>query len=207
MPIMTNEELVSKIQNEGLNLYEQLWSQTEDFANAQARKFYFSYELRCKQMCVEIEDLYQIGYLALLKAVKTFKNEAGRCFIGWFAYYLSSDYRKAIKIDNKNWQNNLINQAKEISDDIERTLTDERDLLEELIDKVYLEKISSDVNKALMCLTPSQRDTIVNIYFIGLTYQACAEKQGVTKGAVARSAQRAFAHLREDLEAYRLEAA
>lgn len=204
---MTNEELALTIQNDGPELIEELWLQVERFIKSQAKNFYYSHQLRCDQMCVDAEDLYQIGYFALLNATEKFRDDAGSSFINYLAYHLKAQFCSVCKMNYTGWQNNKIRQAGELDDVLANTISVDSDMAEEVTRKVYLEQAKADVAEAVEALTDSQKETITLIYFDGLTYQACADKLGLSKGSISRSAQRAFVHLRKSLSAYEKEVA
>ena len=73
--ILTNEELVMKIQAGKTKLITELLRQVERFIIKHANRFFCTYRLRCEQFELTIEDLYQEGYFAIYKSIEMFKAE------------------------------------------------------------------------------------------------------------------------------------
>lgn len=194
---MTNEELALSIKDGQQELIEELWSQTERFVRQQAYRFMSAWSLRCTQMCVDEEDLYQVGYFALLDSIDAFKNEYK--FMTYFGYHLKRQFYKLTKMNYTGWQNNTVYRPAELD---ENRISDTDDI-EAAIERVYVEQVRVDIDKALECTTEHQRDAITFIYFYGLTREACAKALGLTKGGVNRLCGRAFAQLRPALSNYR----
>lgn len=67
----SNEELVLLIQSGRDDLLSQLWEQVERFVCQQARRWVQAWQSRR----VEFDDLYQSGFLAVIKAVENFDPE------------------------------------------------------------------------------------------------------------------------------------
>ena len=87
---MTNEELVIEIKSGRNDLIPLLWEQCEKFIKMQANK-------RIKSVSgptlADVEDLYQVGYFALLEAIQTYKEvDGGKSFIGWLDYSLLNHF-------------------------------------------------------------------------------------------------------------------
>lgn len=199
---MTNEELVKEIKA-GRATIEDLWNQTEAFIKIQAQKFYYSWQLRCDQLCVDTDDLFQVSYFALLEAVEKYDSNADMSFINYLAtYQLRQQFYTTCKMRYKGWQNNTIYKAEPMTEALANTLHDSTDFAEKCINKIYQEQASISVKQAVNALTPNQKEIIQLIYFSGLTYQASAATLGVSKGAISASLRRSFAHLRKTLAQY-----
>ena len=89
---MKNEELVAAIQGGERDKLPELWGQVERFVR---KKAYRRYLLSNGLGGVEVEDLYQSGYLALVAAVGSYDPAAGRSFIGWLALTLKTAFAEA----------------------------------------------------------------------------------------------------------------
>lgn len=89
---MSNEELVALIQAGERGKLAELWEQVERFV---AVKAYRRHLLSDGLGGVEVEDLYQSGYLALVAAADSFNPAAGRSFISWLALALKTAFAEA----------------------------------------------------------------------------------------------------------------
>lgn len=89
---MSNEELVALIQAGERDRLSELWEQVERFVALQARqRILFSGGLGG----VEVDDLYQSGYIALVAAVDSYDPATGRSFIGWLSLALKTAFAEA----------------------------------------------------------------------------------------------------------------
>lgn len=89
---MTNEALVAQIQSGDQRRLLELWTQVERFVWGKARRRYLLSE---GLGGVEIEDLYQSGYIALVAAADSYDPDGGRSFVGWLALYLKTAFAEA----------------------------------------------------------------------------------------------------------------
>lgn len=89
---MTNEELVSIIQQGKKQFLVDLWAQVEGLVKWQAKRTMSGIRGMSSNCGVEFDDLYQSGYLALVKAVDTYKSDMGMTFAGWLIFYLRSAF-------------------------------------------------------------------------------------------------------------------
>ncbi len=87
--IESNESLAVLIQNGRTDLYPLLWNQVQAFVRKIAN-MYASMDFGERKL--EFDDLYQSGYLALVEAVKTFRPDQGKSFMGWLCYYLKGEF-------------------------------------------------------------------------------------------------------------------
>lgn len=91
---MSNEELVAEIQTGRTELVELLWENVEKLISWRAHRFLSI--LSATGLChgVEIGDLINTGYFAVLAAVKTYDPEKGK-FSSWLILYLKNAFAEA----------------------------------------------------------------------------------------------------------------
>lgn len=88
---MSNEELVIEVQHGRTELIGELWEQVERLVKWKALRVLHAVD---GLFCIEFDDLYQSGYLALVDAVETYQPGAG-AFSTWFMYYLKTAFSEA----------------------------------------------------------------------------------------------------------------
>lgn len=88
---MTNEKLCTLIQEGQKEYLPDLWNQTKRFGAAQARTFFLSLG---NLGGVELEDLLQSCWIALIQAVRYFNAEKGS-FLTFYGYTLKNAFREA----------------------------------------------------------------------------------------------------------------
>ena len=85
---MTNEELAVMIQNGQTEAILPLWEQVERFVAKQANKWEQAWTTRR----VEFEDLYQSGFIAMMKAARTYDPDKDVKFLTWMDYYIKTAF-------------------------------------------------------------------------------------------------------------------
>lgn len=201
---MTNEEMAIRI-HEGQNEYiNMLWSNVESFIKCQANQFYSFYETRCQQVGAEIEDLVQVGFFALMKAVDAYKS--GYAFLTYLGYHLKNEFRALAKMRHLGWQNSTIYQAVSLDNLIsEDTKTSFMDMLadpdadrfvSEIAEKEYQSQLKNAFAEGFSLLTDCQREVIDGLYYRGLTYRKLAKELNVCPSSLNNSRIGAFNKLK-----------
>lgn len=86
---MTNEQLTLAIQS-GEDRYPELWEGVQRFVIKQA----FTYSRYFPETVIEMDDLIQAGYLALVDAVEAFNPKAGTKLLTLLGFYLRKVWRE-----------------------------------------------------------------------------------------------------------------
>lgn len=95
---MTNEELVTAIQNGCTDLMETLWNQNKRFINAKAYAWKRAFE---NIPYFDVDDLEQSAWLALVDAIKYYNPESGCKFLTVYAWFIKRQFQKVIGINSK----------------------------------------------------------------------------------------------------------
>ena len=152
---MELNELVKLIQDGHTELYLVLWYRVRGFVKTKAYSRlsrHHGFDDGGTVGGVDLDDLMQSGFLALLEAVKTYDENQGS-FIGWLALYLRKSFREAMGIrttrrdpidsafslDRENYDGSTIGDNIESSVRFEETVED----------RVYREQFRAAVEKAL----------------------------------------------------------
>lgn len=189
---MTNEELVQRIAAGDEGYIAELWRQNEKFVRWRASRFFFSYEERCKSLVIDVDDLAQVGYFALLKSIKSYDPNRGTKFLTVFEYQLKRQFFTLAKMHYTGWQKNTTHQCAHLDEPITNadgltlsdTIEDKSDEIGAVEERIYSETVQKSVHEALPVLTGRQLEAISAIYFDGLTFEMAAQRFGVSKGAV-----------------------
>ena len=193
---MTNEEMARAINAGNKDYMNTLWLAVEKFVQSQACKFYHGHLLRCKQTGIDVDDLTQSGYFALIKACDAYTGDLAEkyMFLTVFGQYLKSEFCSLAKMRSTGWQNNTVIQAisldNKLNSDSEQTFCETMPdrKAEEAFDKVeareYQEQIKKALDKVWPTLTPSQSRVIYGLYYLNHTYTELAEQSGVTRPTI-----------------------
>lgn len=199
---MTNEELAVRIQNGEAELIPTLWSQVERFIRDRAWR-------KAKGLDgfggVEVEDLYQSGFFALLDAVKAFEPQTGYTFITYLVRPLKTAFAEVAGYHTKTQKNdpiqNSLNLDAPIYDDGDDTTMG--DVLPDPSATKAYEYIEEDQLRAAMSrvvndLPAAQRNAIIARHYFGLALN----QNGRKNEALAIQALRR-PRIREELVLYR----
>ena len=187
---VSNEELVAAIQAGDQNRMGELWEQTERFIAWKARRVMTTLE---SNSTVEVDDLIQSGYFALVAAVRTYKP-GDMVFVKWLSFYLQTAFAevagyRTVKMRNDpcRWATSLDmpmgedgdTTISEIIPDVEATATMEA--VEESLWREQLKRVEAEL---ISGLHKDQREVVNRHYFGGQTYEECAAAMGISLGKV-----------------------
>ena len=205
---MTNEELAIKIKAGESEYINELWLAVEKFIRSQARIFYNTHKLRCQQTSVEVDDLTQAGYFALIRACESYKPEYA--YLTILGYHLKSQFCECAKMRSTGWQNNTTYQAQSLDDTLYGdseitlldTLPDERaeNEIDQIAERDYQEHLHTAFTDARKELTPAQDRAIIGLYYNGLSYRALAKRLNIEAPSVNNSRAGAFVKFRRNAE-------
>lgn len=104
---MSNEELVAAIQSGESEHMGELWEQIEKFIAWKAQRIMTTMD---ESATIEVSDLVQSGYFALVAAVKSYKAGDGP-FLKWLSYYLKTAFAETAGYRTTKMQNDPMRYA------------------------------------------------------------------------------------------------
>ena len=142
---MSNEELAVLIQDGDNARILELWQQCNAFIWKQARREIYRLEGR---RGVDVNDLAQSGFLAMLDAVKSFDANAGFAFMTWLGFKIKTAFQEATGCRTERQRREPIDCAVSL----ETPLTDEEngDVLGDVIPDQAAELAFDEVSEADM---------------------------------------------------------
>ena len=197
-------DLVAAIQHGREDLIPELWDSIRGLVAFFARRFYFLYG--CGRFGVEVEDLVQCGYFALLEALRLHDPEKG-AFSTYFYYQLRRCFQNAVGRTRRKISD-PINHCKSFDapvDDEEETklydlVPDDRDYIGETEQKIYLEQLRAELEKALGQINEQYADVLRGLFYDSQTLRSLAMSKDVTFGEISRrkiKGLRALRHCKE----------
>ncbi len=196
---MSNEELVMEIQAGRRELLGTLWEQVEKFIRRQANQ-------RTDAGAVDREDLYQSGYLALVKAVDSYTPERDMKFINWLAYHLKTAFNEASNYRSRRQRRDPMHRADSLSRPLDEeggelldTVADPLGLqgIHEAEERIWQEELSYALKRAIEGLSEAESEVIRERYYQGFAIAQIARKTGKTAYEVQRDERRGLANLRK----------
>lgn len=198
---MTNEELVALIQNGERDRLPELWKQVERFVVLQAYRWHL---LSGGMGGVEVEDLYQSGYIALVAAVDSYDPKAQ--FITWFGYHLKTAFAEAGGCRSGKQARDPLHHAGSLDalldDDGDEALEDcipdpsAAQAFQDTEDRVYFEQLHDVLENEISKLPEHQGDTLRRRYFQSQGIKEIAAAEGVYDKTVRQWQEKGLQALR-----------
>lgn len=182
---MTNEELALKIKAGDNSLQEELWLQIKDYVTWQAKRYLLVRGNPHIELSLELEDFIQVGYFAMLAAVKAFTEESEYKFTTYMIRHLllqfneltgqcsglskKSAYAKKLIVRTASLEDVVGNKTWEDSDGltIGETCPDPsaEQAFKDVEDRDYSERLRADLNTALREL-PEKEAICIRRYYL-----------------------------------------
>lgn len=217
---MTNEELAQEIKAGRDDLQLDLWEQVKAFIHQQAYRAFLQLK---GQGGVTAEDLAQSGYIAMLRAAKTFDPDAGASFIHHLSYMLRTEFAEAggyrghrrdpqyrdpmnFPPDGRSSLDAPVPGTEEGGTTYLDFVSDpaaEADFAD-AEDRIFYEQLHAALDVEIDRLPPRKAEAVRLFYWDGETQTAIAERQGVTVQSVHSSIQQGVASLRRGSSGRRL---
>ena len=180
---MTNEELVALIQSGERDRLPELWAQVERFVWKQTVRWVAALgDLNG----VTADDLHQAGYIAMLEAVDSYREEKGKTFVGWFVYYLKTAFAETYGLRHKpDPLRTAIRFEATIGEADDLTVGDsipdpaaEREITA-IAERDRAQRLHAALEKTMAALPQTEREVLQARYYQGLTLQEIAKERGV----------------------------
>ena len=187
---MSNEELAAQIQNGREELYPKLWDQVRRFVAQQARR---RFQASAGFGGVEVDDLIQSGYLAMVEAVSRFDPKAECSFLTMLNFCLRTAFASAGGY--KTSKRDMLDFCAELDaplsgDDQDGTMLDyvqdPRDQYHDIEEKVYQQQLHNTLERAISGLPEKEANTIRRYYWDRQSLDQISAEAGKTREAVRR---------------------
>lgn len=205
---MSNEELVAVIQAGATERMGELWEQVAGLVAWKARHIMTALDLRGSSCGVELEDLMQSGYIAMVEAVNYYKPENGDAFSTCLINRLKTVFAEATGYRTRAGKNEPLNN----SFSLDKTVDDESDstpfgefvpdpkaaaTMLSIEEKLWREQLHETLEAALAAL-PEQSAEILRLrYYQGLTLADVGEMRGTTAERIRQMENKAIRQLRK----------
>lgn len=184
---MTNEDIVREIQAGQTELYEQLWEQTRAFIRMMALRRYVHVQ---DVSGIDIDDLLQSGFLALVEAVKGYDADAGGGFLKYLELHLRSEFNKACGCRSKRAARDPIHRALSLDAPVDADDPDgatfgdlqpcQDDYIAAADDSIYREQLRAAIERLLTRLSLKAADVIRSTLIYGEPVEKVAQRWNTT---------------------------
>jgi len=214
---VTNEELAIKIKRGFLELLPTLWEQVQRLVYIYANRYFTLCGDAFSRAGIEVEDLVQEGYFALLDAVQAYEPERGYKLTTYLKYPLRNQFNGVLGFRSVKGSKDTLLHSMSIDKPTKGTegitlcdsISDSKaeSDMENVLEKEYHRKLHNDLQECLVDLPDNQQEVIESRYRNGNTYQDIADKMGTHDSLVRSMECKALRKLRYDkrLREYREE--
>ena len=208
---MTNEELAALLQDGsgGEDELLCLWDQVRRFAASQARRWARA------STGVEVEDLLQVGFLALLDALGTWNRDAAM-FITWYTLRHKGAFTETVGLRTARQRNDPLRGAVSLDAQVGRDADDPLTLLDvledptaeramqELSERDFAAERSRVLHRLLDQLDETQRQAVWLVHGFGFTVPQAAARLQLDAATVRSAADAGLRFLRRPANARQL---
>lgn len=203
---MTNEEIATRIKAGETALYNELWKQNKRIIYKLSNQFYRKSPAYCTRAGIEIDDLYQCGFVALIKAVQAYEPEKGYTFLTFLQYPLKRVFRDAIGINTgkKEPLNECASLDEPLDDeagaDTLHDITPDRENIfeyDKAEERIYNEELHNALEKALATLPDKESEIIKDRYYLGYSLKEIEDIKQIPAGNGRKLEKKAFNGLRK----------
>ena len=197
---MSNEELVAAIQA-GEDRMGELWLQIEKLVRWKAQRIANALKDWGR---VELEDLIQSGYLAMVAAVNTYQPGSGT-FANWLMYYLRTEFAKAAGYRTDKKRNDPLQYSVSLDaplggEDESRLmdlLDDPSSVMEDQENALWLQQLHDALDAALDAIPPQYGEVVRARYFGERSLEEVAQEKGISGERVRQLEKKGVRLLRE----------
>lgn len=188
---MTNEEMAVRVQKGDFGFDALLWEHVEKLARLMARRYYTRSKITCIRAGVQLEDLEQAAYLAMMDAVKGFKLESGYKFTTYLRRQALNRWGRMLDIRTGRESFDPLNRCASLempigTEDTSTTLADAipdkeaEQAIENAIEWAYTVQLRDTLQSCLSTLKEPEADTIRGRFYNGETFKEIAARRGCT---------------------------
>ena len=205
---MSNEELVSQVQQGDTAALVSLWEQVKGLIAWKARHIMTALDLRGNPCGVEMDDLMQSGYIAMVEAVYYYSPESGAAFSTCLINCLKTVLAELTGYRTKTGRNEPLNNSfsldKSVEDDSDGTplgyfVPDPKATatMQGVEDKLWREQLHEALEAALAAIPVQSAEVLRLRHYQGLTLAETGQLQGVGAERIRQMENKALRQLRK----------
>lgn len=198
---MTNEELAAAIQSGETERMAELWAGVENLVKWKANRILNALSA---PVDVEFDDLCNAGYIALTKAVPTYKADSG-AFSTWFMFYLQRAFAEATGYRKGKQKRDPLHTALSLDAPLQDadglTLADslaaDTDMETEVIASMQQSELRRELESILQQIGGIGAQVMRLRYFENMPYERIAAALHISIAQARQEGNKAMARLRE----------
>ena len=198
---MTNEELAEAVQQGETEKLSALWNNINKLVCWKANRLLSVLGDNAK---IEFTELYDTGYIALVKAAYTYKSVSGS-FAGWFMFYLKTAFAEATGYRTSKQRSDPARSALSLNTllqededgTLEDTIPSDTDIEETIISNLWQRELHNELEDILCQIGGIQAEVIRRRYFDNMAYDRVAALLELPVEKVRQAGEAAMQRLRD----------
>ncbi|MCR4606427.1 MAG: sigma-70 family RNA polymerase sigma factor [Oscillospiraceae bacterium] len=197
-------QLALSIQRGRDDLIPELWEAVRGLVGWFAMRFYLLREDECNRHKIEVEDLVQEGFFALLDSIRKYDPEKG-AFSTFLAWDLRHGFQAAIGRTTRQ-RGDMLNNCLSLDAELDSEDPDSESLIDYISDgvdyaaavehKVYLQQLREELEKVLAAIPAEQAEVIKESFYNGRTLTEIAAAKAQTVENIRRKKENGLRELR-----------
>lgn len=204
---MSNEELAVAIQNGESGYITTLWYQVKKYIEFLVFNYCVRFQARCERAGVTKEDLMQVGFIALIDAIKAYDTEAGYKFTTFLSVQCKRHFMVAIGFHTNRAVNEPLNNSYSLHNLLNIDADDSKFIdfisdpdaetpFEDVIDDIWRDSLKEAIERALQLIDSQQAYIIRQRYFENKTLLQIANDMNYNPEYIRRYEHKALRSLR-----------
>lgn len=197
----TNEALAARAKAGDKEAAAQLWQQNRGLMGIWGRRLYTAYRGRATASGVTLEDVEQIGFLAVAAAACGYDTAQGTQFTTYLAYHFRREFFALVGLRTERQKQEPLCRACSLdapidAEDAEGTTRGElvpdagaAAQMENAEEKIWTEQLHAALEDSLQAIDPRLASVLRQRYFSGMTHTQLAAVMGVSKQHVQSQEQ------------------
>lgn len=196
---MSVEEMVSEYQRGNKDILPDLWRQVRGFAVKRAIQKMRNYRLSNEDRAVDVDDLTQEAYFAMVRAAETYDPEKDSSFLNWWIFYMKTAFNSALNVRTEKGRKSICHRCRSLdaplaeSDDytLGTMIQSDGGELKDADRKIWLDELCRTLTPMLQQLPSQWREILYKRYSEGKTLQEIATETGASHQCIHQKIQKA----------------
>lgn len=196
---MSVEEMILEYQRGNKDILPDLWRQVRGFAVKRAIQKMRTYRMSGEDRAVDVDDLIQEAYFAMVKAAETYNPDKESSFLGWWNFYMKTAFNFALNIRTPKEKKSICHRCKSLDtplaesdgDTLGSMIQSDAGELEDADRRIWQYELHQTLSPMLQQLPSQWREILYKRYFEGKTLQEIAAETGTSHQCIHQKIQKA----------------
>lgn len=190
---------MSEYQRGSKDILPDLWRQVRGFAVKRAIQKMRNYRLSNEDRAVDVDDLIQEAYFAMVRAAETYDPEKDSSFLNWWNFYMKTAFNSALNVRTEKGRKSICHRCRSLDtplaesdgDTLASVIQSDAGELEDADRRIWRDELRRTLTSMLRQLPDQWREILYKRYFEGKTLQEIAAENGASHQCICKKIQKA----------------